>query len=165
MPQFSYPGIYVEELPGVFHPISGLSPSTAGPAGLADSLGRPQGVLIWGARTSSQDTGWQYVNVKRLTVYIEQSLSQGVRWAVFENNGPTLWAQVVQSVEGFLTRQWLSGSLQGNKKDEAYFVQCNSTTMTQNDLDNGRLVIVVGFAPVQPAEFVVIRITIQTKKK
>lgn len=160
-----YPGVYVEELPGVFHPIPGLSPSTVGLAGLADSLGRPQGVLVWGARTSGQDTQWQYVNAKRLTVYIEQSLSQGVRWAVFQNNGPALWAKVVQSLEGFLTRDWLSGSLHGKTKDEAYFVQCNSTTMTQNDLDNGRLVIVVGFAPVQPAEFVVIRITIHTKKK
>lgn len=160
-----YPGIYLEELPGVFHPIPGLSPSTAGFAGLTDSLGLPQGVLIWGARISGQDTGWQYVNVRRQVIFIEQSLSQGVRWAVFENNGPRLWAKVAQSAEGFLTREWLSGSLHGKKKDEAYFVLCNSTTMTQNDLDNGRLVAVVGIAPVRPAEFVVLQICIQTQRK
>jgi len=160
-----YPGVYVEEVPGVFHPIPGLSPSTAGFAGLTDSLGLPLGVVVWGARTSTQDTGWQYVNVRRQFIFIEQSLSQGLRWAVFQNNGPTLWGRVVQSVDGFLTREWLTGSLHGKKKDDAFFVRCDSTTMTQNDLDNGRLVALVGIAPVRPAEFVVLRISIQTKKK
>ncbi len=176
MPNSLYPGIYLEELPGVFHPIPGLSPSTAGFAGLTDSWGLPldisrlrvsprQGNLIWGARTSSQDTQWQYVNVRRYMTFIEQSLSQGLQWVVFENNGPALWSRVGQSVDGFLTRQWLQGSLQGKKKDEAFFVTCNTTTMTQDDIVNGRLVIVVGIAPVYPAEFVVFQIGIWTKKK
>ena len=178
MPNSLYPGIYLEELRGVFRAIPGLSPSTAGVAGLTDSLNLPlgryvnrlrvspaQGSLIWGARTSSQDQQWRYVNVRRYMAFIEQSLSQGVQWAVFENNGPALWSRVSQSVDGFLTRQWLQGSLQGTKKDEAYFVVCNTTTMTQNDIDNGRLVAVVGIAPVYPAEFVIFQIGIWTHKK
>lgn len=175
MPESLYPGIYLEELPGVFHSIPGLS---AGLAGLTDSLNLPlsryvhrlrvfpaRGSLVWGARTSSQDTQWQYVNVRRYMTFIEQSLSQGLQWAVFDNNGPALWSRVSQSVDGFLTGQWLQGSLQGKKKDEAYFVACDTTTMTQSDIDNGRLVVVVGIAPVYPAEFVVFQIGIWTKKK
>ena len=178
MPESLYPGIYLEELPGVFHPIPGLSPRTAGFGALTDSLNLPlgrylnrlrvsqtQGDVIWGARTSSQDHQWQYVNVRRVMLFIEQSLSQQLQWAVFENNGPALWSQVSQSVDGFLTSQWLQGSLQGKKKDEAFFVVCDTTTMTQNDIDNGRLVVVVGIAPVYPAEFVVFQIGIWTKKK
>jgi len=178
MPESLYPGIYLDELPGVFHPIPGLSPSTAGFGGLTDSLnlslGRyanrlrvapTQGNVIWGARTSSRDTDWQYVNVRRYMTFIEQSLAQGVQWAVFENNGPALWSRVSQSVDSFLTGQWLQGSLHGKKKDEAFFVACGTTTMTQNDIDNGRLVVVVGIAPVYPAEFVVFQIGIWTKKK
>jgi|SRR5579872_4803248 phage tail sheath protein FI len=178
MPESLYPGIYLEELPGVFHSVPGLSPSTAGVAGLRDSLNLPlgrhlnrlrvsatQGSVIWGARTSTQDDQWQYVNVRRYIAYIEQSLSQGLQWAVFENNGPALWSRVSQSVDSFLTGQWLQGSLQGRKKDEAYFVACNTTTMTQSDIDNGRLVVVVGIAPVYPAEFVVFQIGVWTSKK
>ncbi len=124
-----------------------------------------QGNLVWGARTSSQDSQWQHVNVRRLMLFIEHSLAQQLQWAVFENNAPSLWARVVSSVEGFLTSQWQSGSLHGKKRQEAFFVKCDSTTMTQNDIDNGRLVILVGFAPVHPAEFVVLQITGQTRKK
>ncbi len=169
MPESLYPGIYLQELPGVFHPIPGLSPSTAGFAGLTDSWGLPlgrffptQGVLIWGARTSNQDTEWQYVDVRRLMIFIEQSLGQQLQWVVFENNDSTLWSRVSQSVDSFLTSQWLSGSLHGKKKHDAFFVKCDRTTMTQNDLDNGRLVMLVGIAPVRPAEFVIIRISCMT---
>jgi phage tail sheath protein FI len=178
MPKSLYPGVDLEELPGVFHSIPGLSPATAGFGGLTDSLNLPlgrylnrlrvsptQGSLIWGARTSNQDQQWQYVNVRRYMTFIEQSLSQGLQWVVFENNGPALWSRVSQSVGGFLSSQWLQGSLQGTKKDEAFFVTCNTTTMTQNDIDNGRLVVVVGIAPVYPAEFVVFQIGIWTQKK
>jgi phage tail sheath protein FI len=178
MPDPLYPGISLEELPGVFHPVPGLSPSTAGFAGLTDNLNLPlsryvnrlrvspaQGSLIWGARTSTQDDQWQYVNVRRYMAFIEQSLSQGLQWVVFENNGPALWSRVRQSVDSFLTGQWLQGSLQGTKKDEAFFVACDTTTMTQSDIDNGRLVAVVGIALVYPAEFVVFQIGIWTSKK
>ena len=151
-----YPGVYVEELPGV---VSSLSSSQAGFTSLAPVLhwagfSRPfpsRSNPIW-------QTDWKYVNIRREVLYIEQSLAQQLQWVVFEPNGPALWTRVKQSIGGFLTKQWLSGSLQGTKQDEAYFVKCDGTTMTQNDLDNGRLVILVGIAPVAPAEFVIFRI-------
>jgi phage tail sheath protein FI len=138
----------------------------AGPIALLDSRNLPfrSGSLPAGSSPNLQP-GWQYINVKRFTQYIEQSLSQGVRWAVFENNNSALWARVKNSMNNFLMNQWLRCSLQGKKKQEAYFVKCDSSTMSQNDLDNGRLVALVGFAPVLPAEFVVIQIAIQTGKR
>lgn len=177
MPDTLAPGIYVEELASLPHPVdyasggaaglSGLSPSKSSPASASGPLHffPAQGSVIYGSRTSSQDTQWQYVNVRRTAVFIEQSLQQQLRWVVFENNGPALWQRVSQSIQGFLNSQWQNGSLQGKKQQEAYFVRCNSTTMTQTDLANGRLVIVVGFAPVYPAEFIVIQITGQTNQK
>jgi len=164
-----YPGVYVEEVPGAFHSISGVSPGIGGFSGLVDTenipLGRGSMRSSHGRGNAVWESDWQYVNVRRDVLFIEQSLSQGLQWAVFENNGPALWSRVSQSVDGFLTRQWLQGSLQGKKKDEAFFVACGSTTMTQNDIDNGRLVVVVGVAPVRPAEFVVFQIGIWTTKK
>lgn len=90
--------------------------------------------------------------------YIEKSLEAGTQWVVFEPSGDALWARVRQTVEDFLQNEWQSGALQGSKPEEAYYVHCDRSTMTQNDLDNGRLVCVVGIAPVKPAEFVIIRI-------
>ena len=164
-----YPGVHVEEVPGAFHSISVVSPSLAGLSGLVNSHNIPLGLGGIGSSRgqghAAPESDWQYVNVRRYMTFIEQSLAQGVQWAVFENNGPALWSRVSQSVDGFLTRQWLQGSLQGTKKDEAFFVVCNTTTMTQSDIDNGRLVVVVGVAPVLPAEFVIFQIGIWTKKK
>jgi phage tail sheath protein FI len=123
-----------------------------------------QGIKVWGARTTgSEDSDWKYVPVRRLLVFIEQSVSQGIQWAVFEPNGPALWAAVSSSVQNFLARLWKLGAFQGTTQQEAYFVRCDRTTMTQNDLDNGRLVCVVGVAPVRPAEFVIFQIGIWTQ--
>ena len=159
----------MEEIPGAFHSISGVSPGIAGVSGLVNSENVPlrRGAIgsFRGQGQAAPETDWQYVNVRRYMTFIEQSLAQGVQWAVFENNGPALWSRVSQSVGGFLTSQWLQGSLQGTQKDEAFFVTCNTTTMTQNDIDNGRLVVVVGVAPIYPAEFVIFQIGIWTKKK
>ena len=121
-----------------------------------------KGNQIWGARTTSQNLDWKYVNIRRLAVFIEQSLSQGLQWAVFEPNGPALWAAVRLSVEEFLLNLWKSGGLMGPKAEEAFFVRCDNTTMTQADIDVGRFVVIVGFAPVRLAEFVILRITTQT---
>ncbi len=101
---------------------------------------------------------FSYVPVRRYLSFLETSLTQGTQWAVFENNGAQLWARVHSSVTDFLMNEWRSGKLQGAKPEDAFFVRCDSTTMTQNDLDNGRLVVVVGVAPVKPAEFVVFQI-------
>jgi phage tail sheath protein FI len=101
---------------------------------------------------------FNYVPIRRYLSFIETSLAQGTQWAVFENNSEELWARVRSNVTDFLTNEWRSGKLQGAKPEEAFFVRCDRTTMTQNDLDNGRLVIVIGVAPVKPAEFVVFQI-------
>lgn len=106
---------------------------------------------------SSQEQ-FKYVPVRRYLAFIENSLSQGTQWAIFENNGPELWASVRSSISDFLLNEWQSGKLKGDKPEEAFFVRCDNTTMTQNDLDNGRLIVVIGVAPVKPAEFVVFQI-------
>jgi len=124
-----------------------------------------QGNQILSVSRTSQATQWQYVNIRRLVAYIEQSLHQGLQWTVFENNGPALWAAVRSTIEGFLTNLWQSGSLVGKKQQDAFFVRCDQTTMTQNDIDAGRLVAIVGFAPLCPAEFIVLQITALTGKK
>jgi phage tail sheath protein FI len=117
-----------------------------------------RGNRVWGARTISSDPEWKYVNVRRLFIYIEHSIDKGTQWAVFEPNNSRLWANIRQTVEDFLLVLWKDGALLGDKPEEAFFVRCDRTTMTQNDLDNGRLICLVGVAPVKPAEFVIFRI-------
>jgi hypothetical protein len=117
-----------------------------------------RGILVWGARTISDDPQWKYVNIRRLCSYLEHSIDAGTKWAVFEDNGPALWSAIRSTVEDFLFAAWRSGALSGTKPDEAYFVRCDASTMTSADLDNGRLVCEIGIAPVRPAEFVIFRI-------
>ena len=117
-----------------------------------------RGVLVWGARTMSPDPEWKYVNVRRLMIYLEHSIDKGTQWAVFEPNDDSLWTNIRRAVENFLINEWRAGALLGNTPEEAYFVRCDRTTMTQDDLDNGRLVCLVGVAPIRPAEFVIFRI-------
>jgi phage tail sheath protein FI len=116
------------------------------------------GIRVWGARTMSSDPEWKYVNVRRLFLFVEQSIDRGTQWVVFEPNGELLWAVVRQAVSNFLLSVWRSGALQGSTPDKAFFVRCDRTTMTQNDIDNGRLICLVGIAPLRPAEFVIFRI-------
>jgi hypothetical protein len=113
---------------------------------------------VWGARTMSSDPEWKYVNVRRLFIYLEHSIDRSTQWAVFEPNNERLWASIRQSIEDFLLVTWRTGALMGTKPEEAYFVRCDRTTMTQNDLDNGRLICLIGVAPTYPAEFVIFRI-------
>jgi phage tail sheath protein FI len=117
-----------------------------------------RGFLLWGARTISDDPEWKYVSLRRYFAYLEHSIDRGTQWVVFENNGPQLWDNVRRTVEDFLFNEWRMGGLLGTKPEEAYFVRCDLSTMTQNDLDNGRLVCLIGVAPVRPAEFVIFRI-------
>jgi phage tail sheath protein FI len=117
-----------------------------------------RGLRVWGARCITSDPDWKYINVRRLFIFIEKSIEQGTQWAVFEPNDFKLWARISQSVSAFLTRVWRDGALMGQKPEEAFFVKCDRTTMTQDDIDNGRLIMLVGIAPVKPAEFVIIRI-------
>ncbi|WP_437277766.1 phage tail sheath subtilisin-like domain-containing protein [Sorangium sp. So ce375] len=117
-----------------------------------------RGNRVWGARTASSDPEWKYVNVRRYFNYIERTLDVGTQWAVFEPNGERLWANIRETVSSFLVNEWRSGALLGGSPREAFFVRCDRSTMDQNDLDNGRLICLVGVAVVKPAEFVVFRI-------
>jgi phage tail sheath protein FI len=121
-----------------------------------------RGVRVWSARTLSESDPWQYVNVRRLLIFIEQSIDQGMRWVTFEPNGERLWARVEHAVRLFLGDQWRRAALLGRTENEAFFVAVNRTTMTEDDILNGRLVIEIGVAPVRPAEFVIIRIGLWT---
>jgi hypothetical protein len=117
-----------------------------------------RGYRVWGARTVSSDPEWKYVNVRRYFNYLEASIDRGTQWAVFEPNGELLWANVRETVSGFLYNEWRSGALLGGSAEEAFFVRCDRSTMTQNDLDNGRLICLIGVAALKPAEFVIFRI-------
>ncbi len=119
------------------------------------------GTVVWGARTTAgaNDLDYQYVNVRRLTTYIQQSISAGLQWIVFQPNNPVLWASIRLTASNFLLRLWQQGALMGNKPEQAFFVKCDATTTTQIDIANGRVNIVIGFAPLKPAEFVIITIS------
>jgi Bacteriophage tail sheath protein len=117
-----------------------------------------RGYRVWGARTASSDPEWNYVNVRRYFIYLEASIDVGTQWAVFEPNGEALWANVTQTISSFLYNEWVNGALLGTTQQEAFFVRCDRSTMTQSDLDNGRLICLVGVAAIKPAEFVIFRI-------
>lgn len=117
-----------------------------------------RGHRVWGGRTMSSDPEWKYVNVRRYFLYLERSIEKSTQWVVFEPNGERLWSNVRTTVEDFLYNEWFNGRLLGPTPKIAYFVRCDRSTMTQNDLDNGRLVCEIGVAPLRPAEFVIFRI-------
>ena len=117
-----------------------------------------RGYRLWGARTASSDPEWKYIGPRRYFLYLEHSIDRSTQWAVFENNGSLLWANIREAVSSFLYNEWRSGNLLGGSPEEAFFVRCDRSTMTQNDLDNGRLVCLIGVAVLKPAEFVIFRI-------
>ncbi len=117
-----------------------------------------RGYRVWGARTITSDPEWKYVPLRRYFAFLEHSIDRGTQWAVFEPNGSALWTNIRRTVEDFLFNEWKSGHLMGATPDEAYFVKCDRSTMTQNDIDNGRLICLIGVAPLRPAEFVIFRI-------
>jgi Bacteriophage tail sheath protein len=118
-----------------------------------------RGIRVWGGRTLSSDREWKYVNVRRLFVFLERSIDRGLQWTVFEPNDRSLWAKVRVAVGTFLADLWHRGAFQGRTPWDAFFVRCDRSTMTQDDLESGRLNVVIGFAPLKPAEFVVIEIS------
>jgi phage tail sheath protein FI len=123
-----------------------------------------RGIRVFGGRVITSDPDWKYVNVRRLLIFIEASIDRGLQWVVFEPNAEPLWARVRRSITNFLNLVWRNGALEGTKPEEAFFVKCDRTTMTQTDIDNGRLIVLVGVAPVKPAEFVIIRIGLFTAR-
>jgi phage tail sheath protein FI len=118
-----------------------------------------RGIRVWGARTISSDSLWRYVNVRRLFNFLERSIDEGTQYAVFEPNDLPLWNRLKGSVGAFLRTVWRSGALQGAREEEAFFVKCGlGETMIQADIDAGRIIVLIGVAPVKPAEFVIFRI-------
>lgn len=152
--------------------VAGASPVTAlndADSGLLNPLGinairsfPVYGNLLWGARTvqgtDQGDSEWQYINVRRFAIYIESSLAGGLKWAVFEESAEPLWSAIVLSVTTFMTDLFRQGALQGTSPQEAFFVRCDASTTTHADVDRGVVNIMLGFAPLKPAEFVVIQI-------
>ena len=120
------------------------------------------GRVVWGARTRQGDdrlaSEWKYVPVRRTALFIEESLYRGTQWVVFEPNDEPLWAQIRLNLGAFMQNLFRQGAFQGTTPQEAYFVKCDKETTTQNDINLGVVNIVVGFAPLKPAEFVVISI-------
>jgi phage tail sheath protein FI len=120
------------------------------------------GNVVWGARTlrGNNEVGseWKYVPVRRMALFIEETLYRSTKWVVFEPNDEPLWAQIRLNIGAFMQTLFVQGAFQGSSPREAYFVKCDKETTTQADIDNGIVNIVVGFAPLKPAEFVVIKI-------
>lgn len=117
------------------------------------------GIVMWGARTLSADSEWKYINVRRLLLFIEESIEEGTQWVVFEPNDRSLWAKVKRDATAFLNLVWQSGALFGATAAEAFFVKVDDENNPPESRDAGRLVVDIGVAPVKPAEFVIFRIT------
>jgi phage tail sheath protein FI len=122
-------------------------------------------IVTLGDRTATDHGQFRYVNVRRLFNYIEESIRNGMQWVVFERNPPAVWVTVMIQIQDFLTTEWRRGALIGSTADHAFFVRCDCTTRTQEDIDSGRFVAIVGVAPLRPAEFVILRFTAQTIRK
>ncbi len=117
-----------------------------------------RGMLVWGARTTSTDPEWKYISMRRYLIYLEQSIEKGTQWVMFESNGPPLWARLNRAITDFLFSEWKTGALMGIKPEHAFFVKVDQTTMTQDDINNGRLIVLIGVAALKAAEFVNFRI-------
>ena len=126
------------------------------------------GSVVWGARTLAGDdqhsSEWKYISVRRTALYIEESLHGSLKWAVFEPNAEPLWTQIRRDAESFMLGLFRQGAFQGVTSSDAYFVKCGSDTTTQNDVDQGLVNIIIGFAPLKPAEFVIITLQQLTAK-
>ena len=121
-----------------------------------------QGIRVWGARTASSNSAFKYVNVRRLFIFVEESIKANTNWVVFEPNDQMLWQRVALTVSSFLDGLWRNGMLAGSTASESYFVEIGTSTMTRDDIMNGRLICNIGIAPSRPAEFVIFRVTQHT---
>jgi phage tail sheath protein FI len=172
-------GLYarVERERGVWQQPAGSQLALRGVAGLAAELTTTEssrlagagvnavrrsatgGIYLTAARTRAErELKWKFVHVRRLSLFIEESLAEGTAWAVFEPNDETLWEEIRRDAADFLRGLFRAGALRGATPREAFFVRCDRTTMSEDDIARGRLVFLVGFAPLRPAEFIVLRI-------
>ena len=117
------------------------------------------GIVSWGARTITSDPEYKYVSVRRTAIMLRRSIYDGIQWAVFKPNDDRLWSSLRVNIESFMNGLFQAGAFQGQKASDAYFVRCGlGDTMTQGDIDRGQVIVIVGFAPLKPAEFVIVRI-------
>ena len=125
------------------------------------------GLVFWGARTlAATDPEWRYIPVRRTAIFIEQSIYEGIQWTVFEPNDHRLWSALRGNIGNFMNGLFRDGAFQGEKASDAYFVRCGlGDTMTQGDIDTGQVIVIVGFAPLKPAEFVIVRIEQKVTKQ
>ncbi|MDO6824829.1 phage tail sheath subtilisin-like domain-containing protein [Marinobacter sp. 1_MG-2023] len=148
---------------GLEYFISNSDISITNPQGVNTLRQLPGGVMIWGARTmagfeNSGENEYKYIPVRRAALAIEESLTRGLEFARFESNGEHLWAQIRSVAGAFMQNLFQQGAFQGAKASDAWFVRCDSSTTTQSDIDLGRVNLMVGFAPMRPAEFVILRV-------
>jgi phage tail sheath protein FI len=156
--------VVIQQITGFDDDINTREQDLLNPVGINALRGFPnRGLRVWGARTISSIPEWRYINVRRLFIFIEDSIKQGTQWVVFEPNAEPLWALVTQAVTNFLDTVWRSGALEGLRQEEAFFVRCDRSTMTEDDIANGRLIVLIGIAPVRPAEFVIFRFKQKTR--
>jgi hypothetical protein len=119
-----------------------------------------EGIRVWGARTASTNGAFKYVNLRRLFIYVQESIKASTNWVVFEPNDENLWGRVYMTIADFLEGLWRTGMLAGSSADEAFFVDIGpGSTMTANDIREGRLICNVGISPSRPAEFVIFRLS------
>lgn len=150
---------------GLLKEVSDAEQDTLNPIGVNAIRSFPaSGIVIWGARTlaTKSDPEYRYVPVRRTAIFLEQSIYNGIQWAVFEPNDESLWASLRLNIGAFMMLQFRAGAFQGKSANEAFFVKCDSKTTTQADIDAGVVNILVGFAPLKPAEFVVLRLSQMT---
>jgi phage tail sheath protein FI len=150
-------------VPALTVPLSDGDNGELNPLGLNCLRAMPAvGPVVWGARTLQGDdrlaSEWKYVPVRRLALFLEESLYRGTQWVVFEPNDEPLWSQIRLNVGAFMQGLFLQGAFQGSSPRDAYFVKCDSETTTPTDQNLGVVNVLVGFAPLKPAEFVVIQI-------
>jgi phage tail sheath protein FI len=157
---------YLNSAIGVRRQISKGEHDTLNPIGVNVIRTFPgAGNVVWGARTLSADSEWKYVNVRRLFLFLEETIDEGTQWVVFEPNTPMLWGKVKRNITAFLTGVWRDGALFGATAAEAFFVKVDAENNPPDVVDAGRLIIEVGVAPVKPAEFVIIRVSQKTLGK
>jgi phage tail sheath protein FI len=123
------------------------------------------GIVSWGARTLATNPEWKYIPVRRMAIMMEVSIYEGIQWAVFEPNDAPLWSLLRLNINAFMMNLYRNGAFQGATPDDAFFVKCDGETTTQIDIDLGKVNILVGFAPLKPAEFVIVRISQKAGKK
>ena len=117
------------------------------------------GIVLWGARTITADPEWTYIPVRRMAIFLRVSIYRGIQWAVFEPNDDDLWASLRLNINSFMMNLFRQGAFQGATPSQAFFVKCDNETTTQDDINLGIVNILVGFAPLKPAEFVVVKIS------